>query len=313
MSTIKVTCFSNAFATESAGDSPLQEILDSIKTGKWRESITSLRHTLKVDGEAAYTIQKKLLMAFCLSGEAFDRKNMKKHNGLLQVDIDGLNGDYESIREKIIEDPHTAFCFRSPGGSGLKVGVRILAEEDKHKDSFFAVEKYYKNEFDVNIDQTCKDRLRLCFISHDPDLYQNDHASVLEGKVRLDSGEAGDTDTSSNSTTTSSISKTSLPALTRAKINFPAADGQRHQQALEISYNMSATGFPEEDIYNTIRPMYDSQSFKDSEITDLIRGAVSKQPKADEKNTGDQWKQFFIYFRRAFVVNSVDISFSSSP
>jgi putative DNA primase/helicase len=99
-----------------------------------------------------------------------------EHSSLLCLDIDNnLKG------EKVNSSPHVQFSFRSPTGTGLKVGIRIRPDPARHGRSFLAAQKYFKEHFGIEIDKACRDCSRLCFISEDPDLFiREDDAEILE-------------------------------------------------------------------------------------------------------------------------------------
>ena len=84
------------------------------------------------------------------------------------------------MRDRLAKDPHVLFCFLSPTGSGLKVGFRVPADDQRHSDSFAAVAAHVKEVYDEEIDQACKNLSRLCFVSHDPDLYVNWDAEEMQ-------------------------------------------------------------------------------------------------------------------------------------
>jgi hypothetical protein len=112
-----------------------------------------------------------------MSGTCSDRKTPLAHSNLLQIDLDKLNGGVPEVRAKVRGDPHILFGFISPSGDGLKLGLRI--DGDRHLESFLAAESYFLATYGVKIDRSVKDRLRLCFVSHDPDLWTNDNATQL--------------------------------------------------------------------------------------------------------------------------------------
>jgi hypothetical protein len=70
--------------------------------------------------------------------------------------------------------------FLSPTGDGLKPVVRVPKDASKHLASYRAVEKHVRDLTDIQIDESCKDPTRLCFMSYDPDLYVNVHAQHIE-------------------------------------------------------------------------------------------------------------------------------------
>ena len=181
--------FADAFG-KTPKDCDLSALLDVIRSNRWQSKASRARELFgewkavcptldsKESAEAiAYDGFKKTLPAFCISGTAQDRTTPLEHSGLLQVDCDKLNGTLDTLREKIKSDPHVAFGFVSPSGDGLKLGLRI--DGDRHLESFLAAENYFRETYGVKIDPKVKDRLRLCFVSHDPEAWTNDQATAL--------------------------------------------------------------------------------------------------------------------------------------
>ena len=167
--------FADAFAPEPRTVA-LDTLLAAIKGDRYAAPIARLRQLRETDPDA-YAREKRSLPAFLVSGTAKSRKEPLAHSGLLQVDLDKLNGTMPEVRAKVQADPHVAFGFVSPSGDGLKLGLRI--DGDRHAESFAAAEAYFRETYGVAIDRAVKDRLRLCFVSHDPDLWQNPDAVPL--------------------------------------------------------------------------------------------------------------------------------------
>ena len=168
----------------------LSAVLEAIRGGKYAEPIRRARELFaawkavcpaldsKKSPEAqAYDAHKKTLTAFCISGTAASRTEPLEHSGLLQGDLDKLNGTLEAVRDRLKADPHVAFGFVSPSGDGLKLGLRI--DGTRHLDSFLAAEKYFLATYGCKLDTSVKDRLRLCFVSHDPQAWTNPGAVPL--------------------------------------------------------------------------------------------------------------------------------------
>ncbi len=154
----------------------LDALLAAIAGDRYAAPIARLRELRQTDPDA-YAREKRSLPAFLVSGTAASRKEPLAHSGLLQVDLDKLNGTLPEVRAKVQSDPHVAFGFVSPSGDGLKLGLRI--DGDRHLESFLAAESYFLATYGLKIDPMVKDRLRLCFVSHDPDLWQNRDAVPL--------------------------------------------------------------------------------------------------------------------------------------
>jgi hypothetical protein len=168
----------------------LSEVMEGIKNGRWHTQIQETRRLFfawkavcpsvdsKDSAEAqAYDAYKRTLPAFCVSGTAKDRKEPMEHSGLLQIDCDKVGSDLDALRQKLKEDKHVAFGFVSPSGNGLKLGLAV--DGGRHTESFEAAERYFREHYNVQIDPKVKDRLRLCFVSHDPNLWTNPDAVPL--------------------------------------------------------------------------------------------------------------------------------------
>ena len=101
-------------------------------------------------------------------------KNIKSMNGLIVIDIDHQSND------ELKNDKYTYILHKSFGGDGLCIFVKI--NPDKFEDSFNGLAQYYFDNYNVTIDQACKNRNRLRYISYDPDIYVNDKANKFIAK-----------------------------------------------------------------------------------------------------------------------------------
>jgi hypothetical protein len=184
-----VSMFADAFGDEPK-DADLGALLGEIRSGRWRAQIEKARELFadwkevcpaldsKDSPEAkAYDHYKKTLATFCVSGRAKSRKEPLTHSGLLQVDCDKLNGKLDALREQLKADPHIAFGFVSPSGDGLKLGLAV--DGTRHAESFAAAERYFRESYNIEIDPAVKDRLRLCFVSYDPELWIRENPQPL--------------------------------------------------------------------------------------------------------------------------------------
>jgi putative DNA primase/helicase len=144
------------------------------------EQVKGLRELLDAGDRNGYDREKRGLPAFTMSAACSDRTRLVSHSGLVQVDLDKLNGTLFEIRDKVKSDPHVAGGFVSPSGTGLKLAVRVPANPAGHIESFQAAERYFLETYGVEIDRACKDPLRLCFVSFDPDAWINKNATELD-------------------------------------------------------------------------------------------------------------------------------------
>lgn len=162
---------------------PFADILNDIKTGKYRGPVTYIRKCLQEQKLDSYEKAKKGLLAFTPSGQFEGGRNqetLKKYSGIIVLDFDKLNPEQlKKCRESVMDDHYTLAVFISPSGNGLKVFVQTQATPSTHKNTFLHVQAYYESLTGLSIDKSGKDYTRLCFMSLDPDLYHNPNSQVF--------------------------------------------------------------------------------------------------------------------------------------
>ncbi len=109
---------------------------------------------------------------------------------LMLLDIDKLQAsDLEPLKAAFVASSlgrHIACIFVSPSRHGLKVGFHVSFSTDavEYKDKYKALLRLVAACIDLStysgkLDTKCCNISRLCYISHDPELYTNRQASVL--------------------------------------------------------------------------------------------------------------------------------------
>jgi superfamily II DNA helicase RecQ len=78
----------------------------------------------------------------------------------------------------LVSDVYTFVAFRSPSGNGIKLIVKINPSIDTHLEQFLALQKYYQEEYHIEIDGACKDIARCMLLSYDPNIYCNPFSEV---------------------------------------------------------------------------------------------------------------------------------------
>lgn len=195
MKTMKCSTFQGF--TKHKEDQELIIILEEIKSGKYRFTVTKIRkHIEKGEDNEAGNI-KRQLQAATLSALYTKRRlpeTITGYNDVIMLDFDKLTPEEITQCRQVIEaDSNTLFCFLSPSGNGLKVGVHLInaqaaklreeflnADSIKfelleiyHKDMFDITKAYYESLCRIEIDPSGSDIGRLFFFSHDPDIYIN--------------------------------------------------------------------------------------------------------------------------------------------
>jgi len=200
-SEIHVSWVDNAGSVETH-DCAATKVLEVVRTGgkELRGEVEAVRQAMQTeltqhgDYKRAKQIAselKKQLPAVMWSGRFTSREQptnekLINHSGLLCADLDDLGPQLSHVREKLLKSPHLWAVFRSPSGGGLKPVFRVPADGSKHLPSFRAVENHVRELTGIQIDQACKDVARLCFLSHDPEIYINVNALEITPLAELE-------------------------------------------------------------------------------------------------------------------------------
>lgn len=163
-------------------DIDLNNYIDIIKNGKYQDLVLTAR-ALKND-EAKYKDLKSRMPV--ITGSAIMNQgaktdaNILELNGLIVIDIDeDVN---LQMLNRINADKYTFLSHRSFGGDGLCVFVKI--NSNKFLESFNEIGQYYWDNFNIMIDQACKNKNRLRFLSYDPYIFYNEKASKFIAKTK---------------------------------------------------------------------------------------------------------------------------------
>lgn len=182
--TEKVSLFKNTFDKRPT-TARLGAILEKIRKSSQLKRACTLLQTIKNQEEKRIFKQVRLpaITVSCIIREGRAQKNAILHTGLIQVDFDAKDFPALILLEDIIKllnsDPYTYVGFISPSGTGYKLFVRITPNPANHFFHFRALEKYYRDNYGLKIDSSCKDLGRLCFLSYDPLLYTNVESEVF--------------------------------------------------------------------------------------------------------------------------------------
>lgn len=158
----------------------VNDLIEVIKFGYLEKEIRAIRNAKsKVQKDK---LKKSSLPAITTSGvfEPRSSKGFKKHNGLIQIDIDDVV-DYDVRFNQLIKDPYSYIAFRSPSGNGIKLIVKINPSKDTHLGQFYALQEYYSESYEIELDRSCKDLARCMLLSFDPNLFCNPASEVFDG------------------------------------------------------------------------------------------------------------------------------------
>jgi len=167
----------------SASDLSIDNYIGMIKHGTNQDLVIEGRLLKQQGKKKEYTDLKsksKVITGSAVfeSGKSKAANNIKALNNLIVIDIDTDVSDEQYHELK--NDKYTFVIHRSFGGDGYCIFVKI--DSNRFEDSFDGLAEYYYNTFNISIDQSCKNKNRLRFLSFDPDVYRNDKANKFTPK-----------------------------------------------------------------------------------------------------------------------------------
>jgi hypothetical protein len=157
----------------------IEETFNTIKSDTYAKITEELRN---ITNEIEQRNFKSNQLDYVTFSGLFNKRSNNElinHSNLFCVDIDHLN-NIEEVKKSIIDKLPPLLMFVSPSGKGLKIVYKIDVNQSKHLDYFNAFDNFFKYEFDVIIDQQCKDVSRACFLCHDKEAYLNLTSTILD-------------------------------------------------------------------------------------------------------------------------------------
>lgn len=161
----------------------VRESLRLIKEGRFSSEIAFLRKFIENNELDHYKANKTKLPAVTFSAnfsEARNRSTIDNYNCLLVLDIDGLDNDQMIVtKAKLLKDEHVLAFWVSPSKAGVKGLIYLnydLNFSDKkintsHTFAFRCAKEYFLDNLGIQLDGSGSDITRLCFFSHDEDLF----------------------------------------------------------------------------------------------------------------------------------------------
>lgn len=179
---MKVSLYNTVKSTEKH-DISIDDYCEMILKGKYQDMVLTAR-AVKKDEEKYKSLKSKMP---CVTGSAIMNQGSKvasnifEMNGLICLDIDD-EVDINMI-QRINSDDYTFISHRSFGGDGLCVFVKI--NPNKFIESFHELAQYYWDKFNLAIDQSCKNKNRLRYLSYDPYLFKNENSKKFIAKTKI--------------------------------------------------------------------------------------------------------------------------------
>lgn len=154
--------------------------LRQIQEGKYKEYADKVRNARTGEEMDQAKFEAP---GFSFSG-IFERRGkdrLIRHSGIMAIDIDHLDGDVFSEKERLMKNPYVYSVFLSISGKGLKVLVKVpeSLDAEKHKLYYRAIAE----DFGVKEDRRAQDVARYTNVTYDPNLHLNPGALVWDKAV----------------------------------------------------------------------------------------------------------------------------------
>ena len=173
MTQLKCTRFSSIKNTKPMGTEDLLIVLNEIASDKYKVQIDEIR---KAENPSKSPLKDKLPL-FTPTG-IFTHRSMaglEAYNGIICLDIDNVSNPQE-LKEKAKMLHWVYAAFITPSGQGLKVLVKTNATPETYKQTEILVAEAFFSITGSSRDNHCKDIARIQFVSHDSDIYINEHS-----------------------------------------------------------------------------------------------------------------------------------------
>ena len=157
-------------------DIEISSFIEGVRSGRWQDIVLDIR---AAPNKEIRDLKKKTAPLVTISGSFAARKDdaIRAHSGYIAIDIDNLD-NLEQMRKIINKDSYTYSCFTSISGNGLCVIYRI--DGSRHLDAFNGIASYLYNNYQLIVDQSCKNVARARFVSYDPFISEHTKAPLFK-------------------------------------------------------------------------------------------------------------------------------------
>ena len=172
---MQISYYKNVNTKEDV-DIEINSFLEGVRTGRWQDIVLETR---AAPTKEIRDLKKRTAPIVLVSGSFSERKDeaLRVHSGFIAMDIDKID-NVEDTKKLLSNDPFTYAAFTSISGNGLCVIVRI--DGTRHLDAFNGIAAYLYNNYQLIVDQSCKNVARPRFVSYDPFMVQNTKAQQFK-------------------------------------------------------------------------------------------------------------------------------------
>lgn len=238
----------SAFASAKQPSDPFHldhlDVVELIRSGKWADKVAHLRSI--TSPKQAKEFKSTQLPGVVWQGEFSYRNNSScsAHSGLVCLDFDCDDADQaDTLKSVLRDDPLVHVAFTSPSGNGVKVVVRVTPSVEHHAALVTALARHFM----VPSYDHFADVSRLCFVSHDPDVYLNESSEVWTDMDEVGAPAPSPTRVDASG---SDHRHTFEVLASHQDSSTPYADGTKHKFIVSLLSSLNAYGVPVEDATN---------------------------------------------------------------
>lgn len=182
---VKISEFGSVRSKQSQTIS-LQEYVNKVRSNTFKAQVEEYRRLAALPGHEAEAQRVKDGMpcivpaGVCSGGHAV--KNLVKHSGLLQIDMDHTLLRTTEVCRLLCELPYVTVVHKSFSQNGVRAFVRVAAEDvmRNYEQLYAAVGEAVSRHAAHNYDSKCKILTQPSFYSWDADAYYNPDAETFK-------------------------------------------------------------------------------------------------------------------------------------
>lgn len=234
---VKISEFGSVRSKQSQTIS-LQEYVNKVRSNTFKAQVEEYRRLAALPGHEAEAQRVKDGMpcivpaGVCSGGHAV--KNLVKHSGLLQIDMDHTLLRTAEVCRLLCELPYVTVVHKSFSQNGVRAFVRVAAEDvmRNYEQLYAAVGEAVSRHAAHNYDSKCKILTQPSFYSWDADAYYNPDAETFKMQWGEETGKETDAATdseeavSASGTTTVSASGATAVSASGATAEAAANSGE---------------------------------------------------------------------------------------
>lgn len=242
---VKISEFGSVRSKQSQTIS-LQEYVNKVRSNTFKAQVEEYRRLAALPGHEAEAQRVKDGMpcivpaGVCSGGHAV--KNLVKHSGLLQIDMDHTLLRTAEVCRLLCELPYVTVVHKSFSQNGVRAFVRVAAEDvmRNYEQLYAAVGEAVSRHAAHNYDSKCKILTQPSFYSWDADAYYNPDAETFKMQWGEETGKEADAATDSEEAVSASGATAGAAANSGETAN---SEGTATSGASASSARATAPGF----------------------------------------------------------------------